>query len=97
MKKNFNEKKLFKKNLMAPFYGWGSTASGLEPLRGDSLLFSIKFPGILRTHSIKLRRMKGWVDLGASLSLPFFQGQWTELMYTYIYGYIFKGFGCLVD
>ena len=25
---------------MAPFYGWGSTASRLEPLRGGSLLFS---------------------------------------------------------
>ena len=25
---------------MAPFYGWGSTASGLEPLRGGSLLFT---------------------------------------------------------
>ena len=23
---------------MAPFYGWGSTASRLEPLRGGSLL-----------------------------------------------------------
>ena len=29
---------------MAPFYGWGSTASRLEPLRGDSLLFTTKFP-----------------------------------------------------
>ena len=28
---------------MAPFYGWGSTASRLEPLRGDSLLFTTKF------------------------------------------------------
>ena len=26
---------------MAPFYGWGSTASRLEPLRGGSLLFKI--------------------------------------------------------
>ena len=26
-----------KKNFMAPFYGWGSTASRLEPLRGGSL------------------------------------------------------------
>ena len=31
---------------MAPFYGWGSTASRLEPLRGGSLLFSTKFPEI---------------------------------------------------
>ena len=29
---------------MTPFYGWGSTASRLEPLRGDSLLFTTKFP-----------------------------------------------------
>ena len=26
---------------MAPFYGWGSTASRLEPLRGGSLLFTM--------------------------------------------------------
>ena len=34
----------FKKNFMAPFYGWGSTVSRLEPLRGGSLLFTTKFP-----------------------------------------------------
>ena len=33
-------KKLF--DFMAPFYGWGSTASRLESLRGDSLLFTTK-------------------------------------------------------
>ena len=27
---------------MAPFYGWGSTTSRLEPLRGGSLLFTTK-------------------------------------------------------
>ena len=27
-------------NFIAPFYGWGSTASWLEPLRGGSLLFT---------------------------------------------------------
>ena len=27
---------------MAPFYGWGSTVSRLEPLREDSLLFTTK-------------------------------------------------------
>ena len=26
---------------MAPFYGWGSTASRLESLRGGSLLFTL--------------------------------------------------------
>ena len=31
---------------MAPFYGWGSTASRLEPLQGGSLLFTTKFPEI---------------------------------------------------
>ena len=31
---------------MAPFYGWGLTASRLQPLRGDSLLFTIQFPQI---------------------------------------------------
>ena len=32
IKKNFN--------FMAPFYGWGSTASRLQPLQGGSLLFT---------------------------------------------------------
>ena len=30
------------KNFMVHFYGWGSTASRLEPLRGGSLLFTTK-------------------------------------------------------
>ena len=47
------------KNFMAPFYGWGSTASRLEPLRGGSLLFTIQFPEIPGTHFINLGRMKG--------------------------------------
>ena len=29
-----------KNNFMAPFYGWGSTASRLVPLQGGSLLFT---------------------------------------------------------
>ena len=28
---------------MAPFYGWGSTASKLEQLQGGGLLFTTKF------------------------------------------------------
>ena len=44
---------------MVPFYGWGSTASRLEPLRGGSLLFTTKFPKIPGTHFIDLRMMKG--------------------------------------
>ena len=51
---------------MAPFYGWGSTASRLEPPRGSSLIFTTKFPEIPGTHFIYLGRMKGWVDLGAT-------------------------------
>ena len=35
---------------MALFYGCGSTASKLEPLRGGSLLFTTKFPDIPGTH-----------------------------------------------
>ena len=56
---NFIYKKKKKKNFMAPFYGWGSTASRLEPLRGGSLLFTTKFPEVPGTHFIDLGRMKG--------------------------------------
>ena len=57
---NYLKKKKKKKNFMAPFfYGWGSTASRLEPLRGGSLLFTTKFPEVPGTHSIDLGRMKG--------------------------------------
>ena len=48
---------------MAPFYGWGSAASRLEPLRGGSLLFTTKFPEVPGTHFIDLGRMKGLVNL----------------------------------
>ena len=57
---------------MAPFFGWGSTASRLEPLWGGSLLFTTKFPEIPGTHFIDLGRMKGWVDLGTT------QWFWTQ-------------------
>ena len=43
---------------MATFYGWFSTVSGLEPLRGGSLLFTTKFPEIPGTHFIDLEWMK---------------------------------------
>ena len=42
---------------MAPFYGWGSTASRLEPLRGGSLLFTTKFPKFL---VLILPTSEGW-------------------------------------
>ena len=44
---------------MAPFYGWGSTASRLEPLQGGSLLLTTKFPEIPGTDFIDLGKMKG--------------------------------------
>ena len=50
---------------MAPFNGWGSTASRLQPLWGGSLLFTTKFPEIPGTQSIDHGRMKDWVNLGA--------------------------------
>ena len=42
---------------MATFYGWGSTASRLEPLRGGTSFFTTKFPEIPGTHFIDLGRM----------------------------------------
>ena len=43
-----------KNNFMNPFYGWGSTASRLEPLEGGSLLFTTKFPETPGTNFINL-------------------------------------------
>ena len=49
---------------MAPFYGWGSTASRLEPLRGGSLLFTTKFPEVPGTLKLLhvLRKLKKYVS-----------------------------------
>ena len=69
IKKNFmvnTSYNVYKKNFMAPFYGWGSVVTRLEPLRGGSLLFTAKFPEVPGTHFIDLGRMKGRVDLGAT-------------------------------
>ena len=43
---------------MAPFSGWRSTTSRLDPFRGDSLLFTTKFPEISGNDFIDLRKMK---------------------------------------
>ena len=51
---------------MAPFYGWGSTASKLEPLWGGSLLFTTQFPKIPGTNFIDLGMIEDWVDLEAT-------------------------------
>ena len=45
---------------MALFYGWDSTASRLEPLRGGSLVLPLSS----QTHFIDLGRMKGRAELG---------------------------------
>ena len=49
---------IFKKYFMAPFYGWGSTASRLEPIWGGNLLFPNKFPKVPGTQFINVRRIK---------------------------------------
>ena len=53
-------------NIMAPFYGWGSTASRLQSHYEESSLFTTKFPEIPGTNFIDLGRMKDWVKLGAT-------------------------------
>ena len=45
---------------MAPFCGWGSNVSRLEPLRGGSLLFTTKFPEIPGTQSSTLEPPSGF-------------------------------------
>ena len=44
---------------MAPFYGWRSTASSVEPFREGSLIFTTTSQEIPGTHFMDLRRMKG--------------------------------------
>ena len=56
---NASDENFKKENFIAPFYGRGSTASRIEPLRGGSLLFTTKFPEISGTHFIDLGKMKG--------------------------------------
>ena len=46
---------------MAPFYGWGSTASRLEPLWGGSLLFTTKSPEIPGIYSFYQPRKDEWL------------------------------------
>ena len=55
-----------KNNFMAPFYGWGLTASRLVPLLEGSLFFTTKFLDIPGTNFTDSGRMKGWVNLGAT-------------------------------
>ena len=43
---------------MAPFYEWASTVSRLQPVREDSLLFTIKPQRSPGTHLLDLEKMK---------------------------------------
>ena len=57
----------FEKTFTALSYRSSSTVSRLQkPLRGNSLLLITRFPVLLGTHLVNLRRMKGWVELGAT-------------------------------
>ena len=49
-----------KKDFIARFHGWGSTASRLErdSVRGGSLLFIIKFPEIAGTHFLSISEVQ---------------------------------------
>ena len=58
---------LIKKTLWLLFMDGVWLSQDCKPLRGDSLLFNTKSPGVPDTHFIDLRRMKGWgVELGAT-------------------------------
>ena len=58
---------------MTPFYGF-NCLEATESLRGDSLLFTTKSPGVPGVHLIDLGMMNGWVDLETTGQL---QGQLT--------------------
>ena len=58
---------IIKKNFMTLFYGWGSTASRLQPLWGGSLPFTIQFPENPGTHFIDLGRIKGYRTSGLGI------------------------------
>ena len=62
---NFADRQIFNslsflKKLYGPFLRMGfNCLKAIEPLRGGSLLFTIKLPEIPGTHLIDLGRMKG--------------------------------------
>ena len=61
---------------MTPFYGWGSTASRLEPLRADNLLLPLSSHKFLVLILPTSTGWKGWIDLGAT--------QWFWTRHTWI-------------
>ena len=54
---------------MAFFYDRIQMDMTTEPQLGDILLFTTNSPGIPGSHLIEYGRMKGWVDLEATLWL----------------------------
>ena len=46
-------KTLLKRNFTVPFYGWDLTGKAMQPLRGNSLLFTTRFPGFPGTQRMK--------------------------------------------
>ena len=59
-----------KKNFVTLFYGWGSTASRLEPLQGGNLLFTTKFPEIPSTHNYIYLILINWRILQNLKNIP---------------------------
>ena len=50
-----------------PFLWMGfNCLTATEPLQGDDLTFTTNYPGVSGTQFNDLRRMKSWVDLGAT-------------------------------
>ena len=63
----FSLKLLLKKKLYGLFLWMGfNCLKATQSLQGDSLLFPTGSPGLPGTHLVDLRRIKGWVDLGAT-------------------------------
>ena len=60
---------------MAPFYGWGSTVSRLEPLLGGSLLFTTKFPEVRLNKNVKSSHRRCSVRKGVLENVANFTGK----------------------
>ena len=52
---------------MAPFYGWGPNASRLQPLQGDSLLFTIQISCMFYSFCASF----SWNSMPRSVAQPF--------------------------
>ena len=73
-----------KKNFMAPFYGWGLTASRLEPLQAGNLLFTTTNSCDSFDKSLKQNKKKipSWESFSKCLKSKFPQ---TFLLFMVIY------------